>query len=193
MRNTNWTKWLVEYSSEDDQAFRDGARIDSHFGLPMNHVHSLSLRPDGCSNVHAAGKQFRTHYFGNMVAYRHIKSLSTVAWIWDERYRFEGQPVAEEMRWAQQRFLERLGKRRMAQIASLARTAGLNPGGKTNGRPDLAVYFPAQEPEWRFIEIKCADRGDKLGEQQKEWLKLFATYLGPESAVELELRCEPSK
>ncbi len=84
---------------------------------------------------------------------------------------------------AQREFIRLFGKDCATKIADLAWDADLDPAGKTNCRPDLAVYFPTEEV-WRFIELKIPEKGDTLSLKQEDWLDLFATHLGPASAVE---------
>ena len=57
---------------------------------------------------------------------------------------------------------------------------------KETGLPDLAVYFPAGDVQWRFIELKRlrTEGRVKAESNQAKWLDLLATHLGPESAIE---------
>lgn len=74
----------------------------------------------------------------------------------------------------------------MLDIQERAVARGLTVGGKTKGRPDLAVFFPELPVPWRFIEIK---RGaDKLRPDQISWLQLLAEASGKASAIELTLK-----
>ena len=188
-----WTKWRVEYSGADEAAFADPIRINQHFGLPLpghEHIFSRSLTEAGLSNVHEPGKNFRPHYFGNTMVLRHIKQRHPDAWIWDERFRFtESSAFAKNERIirAQQEFVRMMGLERIRAIQALAKAAGLDPEDKMVGRPDLAVYFPGERTEWRFLEIKIRKRGDRLRPEQEKWLNLLADFFGPESAIELEL------
>lgn len=189
-----WTKWQETYTDDDESAFSDPMRANIHFGLPLpnsSRMFSISLLEDGRTNVHGAGKQFRNTYFGNTVAYRYISSLYPNAWIWDERYRFtldENFSKDPGMLLAQQKFTEKVGRDRILELRRNAIRKGLNPDGKTEGRPDLAVYIPEQKPQWYFVEIKIPERKDKLADRQIRWLRLFSEYFGIESAVVLELR-----
>ena len=177
--------WPVQYSRDDLAAFKDPKRIDNHFGLPMKDVYSISLRPsDGRSNVHDA--TYRSAYFGNAVAYRDIKIRYPNAWIWDERYRFEGAPKDADMHRMQQLFEEKMGSVAMAQVCERAKEAQLNPGGKTAGRPDLAVYVPGDPRPWRFVEIKRLG-WDDVRPNQRMWLELLGSYFGDGSAIVMEL------
>jgi len=191
-----WSKWVSKYSAADDAAFRDKSRIDIHFGLPLPspmRVFSLSLNGQGLSNVHEGGKQFRSHYFGNYLAYRYLTCHWPDAWIWDERYRFEPRADVStdaNICGAQAAFLEKLGIETATEIQRLALDAGLDPGRKTSGRPDLAVWLPREAHSWRFIEIKIPERNDTLGDKQTRWLHLLSNFLGRESVVELEFRRE---
>ena len=188
-----WTEWRATYKPADVSAFGDAKRIDAHFGLPLpntDRVFSLSLNAEGRSNVHENGKGFRTHYFGNTMVYRYIKSRYPEAWIWDERYRFSFDTTFcrdKSILHAQAEFIRMLGANHIQEIRALAIRKGLNPETNNAGRPDLAVHFPKQKTPWRFIEIKIEENRDKLKEKQVDWLKLFAEYFGREASVELTL------
>lgn len=185
--------WRATYSDEDLEAFANPVRTNSHFGLPLpmaERVFSISLNRDGRSNVHDAGKQYRSHYFGNMVALRLIKQLHPDAWIWDERYRFtlkNGSSKDEVRRRAQAEFVRIMGAGRIEAVHAAAVEAGLDRGRKMVGMPDLAVYVPDHQPAWRFIEIKMPARKDKLRESQTGWLRLLSCIFGPDAAVEFVL------
>jgi hypothetical protein len=184
---SDWTTWRATYTAKDEAAFQDPQQVDHHFELPsLSNVFSLSLDSCGRSNVHGSGKKGRLHYLGNYLTYRYVKQIDESAWIWDERYRFAGEPVDSAMLVAQREFASKFGTAQMELIRTEAKKAGLEPGGKTSGRPDLAVHFPSCEIKWRFIEIKMP--GDRLHSPQSEWLRLFARHLGLDSAVVLEFQ-----
>ena len=177
-----WTEWNGTYTQEDVDAFLDPERIDQQFGLPdkRKRVFSVALHPNG-----NAKPQDRIHYLSNLLAFRCLKTHWPDAWIWDERYRFAGEPGKHDraMIHAQCEFIRLFREDRATKIADFARQRGLDPAGKTNSRPDLAVYFPTEDV-WRFIELKIPEKGDTLRPKQRDWLCLLATHLGPESAVE---------
>ena len=183
----------VAYSADDMEAFSDPDRINAYFGLPLpmsERVFSISLHPDGRSNVHGAGKQYRPHYFGNTMLLRHIKQQYPSAWIWDERYKFRpiGGTFSDDRRLnAQAEFVRIMGQDRINAVHAAAVGAGLDNGGKMVGLPDVAVYVPDGSPSWRFIEIKIPERNDKLRASQTEWFRLLARFFGEKAAVECRL------
>ena len=183
----------VAYSADDMEAFSDPDRINAYFGLPLpmsERVFSISLHPDGRSNVHGAGKQYRPHYFGNTMLLRHIKQQYPGAWIWDERYKFRpiGGTFSDDRRLkAQAEFVRIMGQDRINAVHAAAVGAGLDNGGKMVGLPDVAVYVPDGSPSWRFIEIKIPERNDKLRASQTEWFRLLARFFGEEAVVECRL------
>jgi hypothetical protein len=191
---TAWTTWSATYTENDVAAFENPRLINSHFGLPLpfeSRVFSVSLTPEGQSNVHEGLKKYRSTYFGNTWAYRHIKAKHPDAWIWDERYRFSRSTVfCSDTRIcdAQAEFIKLFGRSRIQEIRAMALREGLDPDKNNGGRPDLAVHFPGQDVPWRFMEIKILETGDTLRADQKKWLQLFASSLGTEAAVLLELR-----
>ena len=182
--------WRATYGADDLEAFKDPARLNTHFGLPLpmpERVFSISLNPDGRSNVHDSGKQYRSHYFGNTMVLRLIKSQYPHAWIWDERYKFrriEKIPGDARRRHAQTEFVRLMGSNRIEAVHAAAMEAGLDNGGKMVGLPDIAVYVPDYQPAWRFIEIKIPGRNDKLRTAQTGWLGLLSSFFGPDAAVE---------
>lgn len=183
----------VAYSADDMEAFANPDRINAHFGLPLpmsERVFSISLHPDGRSNVHDAGKQYRPHYFGNTLLLRHIKQQYPNAWIWDERYKFrrtEEIPGDDRRRHAQAEFVRIMGQDRIEAVHAAAVVAGLDNGRKMVGLPDVAVYVPDGSPSWRFIEIKIPERSDKLRASQMEWFRLLTRFFGEAAAVECRL------
>ena len=182
--------WRIAYGAADIEAFADPARLNAHFGLPLpmpERVFSISLNPDGRSNVHDAGKKYRRHYFGNTMVVRLIKQQHPDAWIWDERYKFRptrGFIGNGRRLQAQAEFVRIIGEDRIDAIHAAAVEAGLDNGGKMVGLPDIAVYMPDGSPSWRFIEIKIPERNDKLRASQTGWLRLLSTFFGREAAVE---------
>lgn len=182
--------WRVTYGADDLGAFDDPARLNTHFGLPLpmpERVFSISLNPDGRSNVHDAGKKYRRHYFGNTMVLRIIKQQHPDAWIWDERYKFRPTRgfIGDDRRLhTQAEFVRIIGEDRIDAIHAAAVEAGLDNGGKMIGLPDIAVYMPDGSPSWRFIEIKIPERNDKLRASQTGWLRLLSTFFGREAAVE---------
>lgn len=190
-------RWTVPFTEADEKAFSDPLRVNAHFGLPLpmaERVFSISLNETGLTNVHDSGKKFRKHYLGNTMAIRLIKRQHPDAWIWDERFRFalECKFTNKQFAFAQKEFIRMMGADRILEIGSRVKNAGLEPGGKSVGRPDMAVYVPGDE-KWRFVEIKIPERGDELGLEQVKWLQLLSDYFGAEAAVELELVREERK
>ena len=182
--------WRIAYGAADIEAFADPVRLNAHFGLPLpmpERVFSISLNPDGRSNVHDAGKRYRPHYFGNTMLLRHIKQQHLNAWIWDERYKFRpiGGTFSDDQRLkAQAEFVRIMGEDRIDAVHAAAVDAGLDNGGKMVGLPDVAVYVPDYQPAWRFIEIKMPERNDKLRTSQAGWLRLLSRFFGEGAAVE---------
>ena len=183
----------VAYSADDMEAFSDPDRINAYFGLPLpmsERVFSISLHPDGRSNVHGAGKQYRPHYFGNTMLLRHIKQQYPGAWIWDERYKFRpiGGTFSDDRRLkAQAEFVRIMGEDRIDAVHAAAVEAGLDNGRKMVGLPDVAVYVPGNSPSWRFIEIKIPGRNDTLRTTQTGWLHLLSGFFGRDAAVECQI------
>lgn len=182
----SWTEWTQNYTEADVKAFGNASLINDHFGIPYSNVSSPALNANGLANIHDESKKGRTNYFANLLAHRYIKTCWADAWIWDEHYRFSGVPSQKNMVHSQQEFLRLFGVSAAEDIAEAARSAGLDPGKKTAGRPDLAVYFPSEDVKWRFIEMKLPGRKDGLRKDQQKWLNFLASQLGPESAVVLE-------
>lgn len=185
--------WHVTYDAGDLEAFANPDRINAHFGLPLpmtERVFSISLHPDGRSNVHNAGKQYRPHYFGNTMLLRHIKQQYPDAWIWDERYKFrrtEEIPGDDRRRHAQAEFVRIMGQDRIEAVHAAAIDTGLDNGRKMVGLPDDAVYVPGNPPSWRFIEIKIPGRNDTLRTSRTGWLHLLSGFFGRDAAVECQL------
>lgn len=197
MKEWQPTRWTVPFTEADEKAFADPLIVNPHFGLPLpmaERVFSISLNEAGITNVHGSGKKFRRHYLGNTVALRYIKRQHPDAWIWDERFRFAlgCKFTNKQFAFAQREFMRMMGADRIRALGSRIKDAGLEPGGKSVGRPDMAVYIPG-DGKWRFIEIKIPERGDELGDEQIRWLQLLSDYFGADTAVELELVREESK
>ncbi len=194
---TAWKVITETYTKADLAAFEDPKLINSHFGLPppyAERVFSISLNHEGKSNVHEA--PYRPHYFGNTWAYRYIKEQHPDAWIWDERYRFTcktGSLQDQRMIKAQEEFIRLMGRDRINEIRKMARDKNLEPDSLTDGKPDLAVYFPSlRDVPWKFIEIKLKRTEDKLKPTQIAWLELLSDYFGYEAVVQLNLQEELS-
>lgn len=194
---TAWDQVSWTYTSADVEAYHDANRINGHFGLPLPHrervfaiwMNDLGLMardPKATPRVSAKGNRIIGGDFGNLVAYREIKSRHPEAWIWAERYTFALEAASPTWAEAQQAFVSLLGKDRLAEIQKRAVSLGLNPLGKTSGRPDLAVYVPGGAVPWRFIELKKKSK-DYLRENQKQWLTLIADVLGKQAAIEATL------
>ena len=192
-----WNEMELPYTDEDVQAYNDTKRVNDHFGLPLPYrertflirisADGLMTRgPDHSPRVSSKGKNVLDGNFGNLVAYRHLKRLYPDAWIWAERYTFTDQPAIRAAVPDQKAFIELLGKERLTQVEKKAKDWKLDPGGKTNGRPDLAVCVPTQTPSWKFIELKKKGK-DRLSDEQKQWLELIVGIFGKDSAVEASL------
>ena len=179
-----WTQQTGVITAEDEFACAAIDRRDKHFRFPLPHperVFAIWMLPDGrASQEPGAGK------VGNYVMLRTIKQESPEAWIWAERYTFTHEPYSPSWADAQAAFIATLGEDRLIEVRDRARAIGLEPGGKTKGRPDLAVIVTGSPIPWRFIEIKR--RNDKLQPGQKPWLKLLAEVFGKQSAIEFYLR-----
>jgi len=192
-----WDQVQWTYSRDDVDAYCDHSRINSHFGLPLPHrervfaiwmdQRGLMVRdPKAPPRLSCKGKPVIGGDFGNLVAYREIKTPHPDAWIWAERYTFTLKPASPSSTDAQDAFISLLGKDRLLDVQKRALSLGLNPGGKTGGRPDLAVYVPGSPVPCRFIELKKKGK-DYLRDDQKKWLTLIAEVFGKHAAVEATL------
>jgi hypothetical protein len=195
MRTWNEEEWI--YTHDDIEAYHDSKRVNSHFSLPMPYaerVFSIRITDDGLvtrdplspPRFSSKGARVIGGDFGNLVAYKHIKSLHPQAWIWAERYTFTQSPASALWTMSQERFVAALGMEQLIEIQKRAISLDLDPAGKTSGRPDLAVYMPEANMPWRFIELKKKGK-DRLSETQRKWLALIADLLGKDAAVEVSL------
>jgi|SRR6185437_8354964 len=192
-----WSQIQWTYTRDDVDAYCDARRINGHFGLPLPHrervfaiwmdQQGLMIRdPKAPPRLSPKGNPVIGGDFGNLVAYREVKTPHPGAWIWAERYTFTLKAASPSWQGAQDAFVSLLGKDRLLEIQKRALSLGLNPGGKTGGRPDLAVYVPDGAIPWRFIELKKKGK-DYLRKNQKKWLTLISEVFGKQAAVEATL------
>ena len=117
----------------------------------------------------------------NLLAIRWIKKHDPTAWIWDERYHFWDLEKGSTMLLAQAKFVETVGKERVAGFQEAASNIRLRSHSK--GRPDVATYSE-RDNLWRFIEAKRTVT-DTLNADQKFWLENLADFFGQGAAIEL--------
>ena len=191
-----WTETCWTFTDEDVEAYHDATRLNHHFGLPLpylSRVFSLRMSKDGLverdptkpPKMRKSGLRRLGGDFGNLVACRRIKSEHPEAWIWAERYTFTREPASPSWAKDQAAFVAAVGVKRLINVQDRALALGLNPAGKTAGRPDLAVFIPGGQPQWRFIELKKGT--DTLNARQEAWLELLADVFGKDSAVAVTL------
>lgn len=180
-------KWLElnePYFRRDIEYYTDPLRVDEQFWLPTpfrDRVFSSAL--DDCSRAARLrkGPNKRTNNMANLLAIRWIKKHDPTAWIWDERYHFWDLPDGSTMLAAQAKFVEMIGKERIARFQNAASNIRLRS--HSEGRPDIATYSE-RDKLWRFIEAKRRAK-DTLNTNQKLWLGNLADFFGQSSAIEL--------
>ena len=145
---------VVTYSAIDDDAFRrkDGA----HFGFPYKNVYATVV--DSIGRATFTQSQHKTQLIG----IRHFKEQDRLCWIWGERFIFTEREFSANLDRTDQKnaatgyywFLDKFPYEQRTRIEKLALRRNLDPSTKTSGKPDLAIYSPAGDIEWRFVEFK---------------------------------------
>ncbi len=186
-----WQAGEAFFDLEDKSAFCDPNRIAKHFGFPYQHVFSIALRFENGAytvpNVHDS--TLRSHYLGDLAAIRWLKGRYPDAWIWDERYEIQTNLDGLHdggRRLAQQEFIRTFGQEPLRRLKDDLLANGVDrPELKGRGKPDIVAYVPGINA-WHVYEVKRADTGDKLSEEQRRWLTVMTRHF--DFVCELTLR-----